>query len=243
MLESPDTVTDQDLFQLSQRVLSRRLPLVTSTRATFGIYLRWLEVHRQEPSPRTEQWSNTLRHWVFSLQDRGFSQDEVVRQVSKWKSEKGPLPSKPFRNLPTTAEIRKACEDRPNHHSWGLKWEKTETEKQEAPGTHDDWRGEVSMSSDRHDIYRPLSSESIFQGRRDYQEEALDKKERKRAEQLKFGQPPPGNYVCNRCGQKGKVTEHNRCHIALLDMRKLIQSRSLPADVPNKPGSILRQAT
>lgn len=65
IITDPDRISSRKLFGLSQRDLSKRLPLSTSTRATFDVYLRWLEVQRLEESKRTEHWSNTVMHCTY----------------------------------------------------------------------------------------------------------------------------------------------------------------------------------
>ncbi|KAL2060965.1 hypothetical protein VTL71DRAFT_9017 [Oculimacula yallundae] len=106
MLTSPSTISKRDLFTLSQRELAKRLPLSTSSRATFSIYLRWLEVHRLQETKRTVHWGNTVMHWVQSLKKRGFKVEEVVSCVESWREGNGPFegPRKP----PSESQIRSA---------------------------------------------------------------------------------------------------------------------------------------
>lgn len=199
-ITDPDSIANRELFRMSQRNLSKRLPTRTSARATFAIYLRWLEVHRQEPSSRTEHWSNTVMHWAQSLASRHFTQEEVIDEVNRWKRDNGPFSSNPYRYPPNEGEIRKAF--------------------QENPKTYEE-RKLVERMPD-HDLYRPLGSRGEKEkerGRlnerrgesrleespsRDFRwNESSDRNERKRVYSTKYDGVPPPNYICNRCNKPG----------------------------------------
>ncbi|KAH7312959.1 hypothetical protein BKA65DRAFT_542512 [Rhexocercosporidium sp. MPI-PUGE-AT-0058] len=206
IITDPDSISDKDLHRLSQRDLSKRLPLTTSTRATFSVYLRWLEVHRTGPSARTEHWSNTLMHWAQSLASRRFSAEEVVDEVERWKRENGRLiiNAKPYRSPPTEGEIRKAFDDDPKTHP------ERKTEKM-----GDSYRPESRREREREWRLESCDQDRVLRGERRVVEqswrdrraaEELWKeipKDRKHIDKTKFDGPPPSNYICNRCGEKG----------------------------------------
>src|SRR6187402_556865 len=112
-ITDPNLVTNHQLRNMSLRSLSRNLPLSISSRSTMSIYLRWLEIHRQERSRRTEHWSNTIMHWCQSLASRRFHVSGVIAEVSKWKEHNGPFSSKYHRLPPTQVDIERAFKEIP----------------------------------------------------------------------------------------------------------------------------------
>ncbi|EKD19665.1 uncharacterized protein L3040_001990 [Drepanopeziza brunnea f. sp. 'multigermtubi'] len=196
MIIDPYAITDRELFYISQRSLSKSLSAQVSSRATFAIYLRWLEVHRQEPSRRSEHWSNTVMHWVQSLRSRGYQEEEIIGRVEEWKREEGPWMSRSHRHPPTERDIRKAFDEDTRQQREGGNLEER-MDRERLVVTHGERKASARMMSGGHDIYRP--SDSLFQK----PEEAWERKERKRIEQYKLDLPPPVSYICNRCGKKG----------------------------------------
>ncbi|KAI9054841.1 hypothetical protein LZ554_001985 [Drepanopeziza brunnea f. sp. 'monogermtubi'] len=196
MIIDPYAITDRELFHISQRSLSKSLSAQVSSRATFAIYLRWLEVHRQEPSRRSEHWSNTVMHWVQSLRSRGYQEEEVIGRVEEWVRQEGPWTARSHRHPPTERDIRKAFGEGARQQREGRNLEER-MDRERLAVTYDERKVSVRMMSGGHDIYRP--SDSMFQK----PEEAWERKERKRIEQYKLDLPPPMKYVCNRCGKKG----------------------------------------
>lgn len=85
-----------------------------SSRRVLAIYLRWLEIHRQESSKSTYHWPNTLLHWAQALKHRGFGEIELINEVDKWKEANGPFRSYTRRYPPMPREIAKAFEGTPN---------------------------------------------------------------------------------------------------------------------------------
>ncbi|KAG4438724.1 hypothetical protein IFR05_005804 [Cadophora sp. M221] len=199
----PDGVSDRDLHRLSQRELSKRLPFVTSTRATFSIYLRWLEVHRTEPSTRTEHWSNTLMHWAQSLAARKFSVEEVVDEVERWKSDNGPFNAKPYRSPPTEGEIRKAFEGDPKAHSERKTEKMGDSYRPESRREKERERRMESRDEERESRRERRVEESSWRDRKIEDSWRESPKDKRHVEKAKFDGPPPPNYICNRCGEKG----------------------------------------
>ncbi|KAK0102019.1 hypothetical protein ONS96_005987 [Cadophora gregata f. sp. sojae] len=212
LITSPSSLSSTSLFNLSQRELSKRLPASTFYRATFSIYIRWLEVHRCKPSARTEHWSNTVMHWCHSLASKGFSVKEVVEEVESWKRANGPFGGNTYRSPPSKEEIRKAFQEDPK-----AQWEK----RPEREGDKD--REKDSEQERMGDSYRPESSsrrdntmrewdrrvEDEWRAERDSRREIREESRlegsgaRHDAELKKFEGKPPPNYICNRCHVPG----------------------------------------
>ncbi|PBP27227.1 putative protein MPE1 [Diplocarpon rosae] len=221
VIRDPDFIYDHELYLMSQRLLSKSLPVSTSTHATFSIYLRWLEVQRQQPSLRTEHWSNTLLHWVQSLASREFSQDQVIQEVGRWKREQGLFDSKLHRSLPTESDIRRGYENYAKVLNEGRQPKRFDTYDDSKPvdtmvGGHDIYRPSGLKVQRRDENIRPDGSwkqreEALLQdwGRDEprgddfWREGSFGKSERKQTDQHKFDGPPPANYVCNRCSKRG----------------------------------------
>ncbi|CZT00940.1 uncharacterized protein RCO7_02859 [Rhynchosporium graminicola] len=211
MITEPGNVPDDELFTLSQRDLSKRLPLNTSSRATFSIYFRWLEIHRRRPSPRTEHWSNTLMHWVQSLEKRGFGVEEVLGSVHMWKDMEGPFEGTRGRMPPSESEVRKAF--------LGVNsGKKEEIMKKKAEGQGEKFGMEYVKDRrvEKIDRSRGLDErrswlDDLEEGEYDSEERDQDwhrelkKKQRikKHVDKTKFDGPPPPSYTCNRCGKTG----------------------------------------
>jgi hypothetical protein len=111
----PLDLSDDELLHMPLKTLSKSITHTTSSRLTIDIYLRWLEIHRQEPTKLSEHWSNTLLHWSQSLKSRGFQAHEIIADVEDWKDrmkkERGPFRSYERRYPPAPADIRRAFED------------------------------------------------------------------------------------------------------------------------------------
>jgi len=111
----PLDLTDKELLRMPLKMLSKNISLTTSSRQTMDIYLRWLEVHRQEPTKLSEHWSNTLLHWSQSLRTRGFRASDIIADVEDWKDqmkrERGPFRSYERRYPPMPADIRRAFDE------------------------------------------------------------------------------------------------------------------------------------
>ncbi|KAH7384963.1 hypothetical protein BKA64DRAFT_748440 [Cadophora sp. MPI-SDFR-AT-0126] len=204
LIASPSTISSASLFQLSQRELSRHLPASTSPRATFSIYIRWLAVHRQRPSSRTEHWSNTIMHWCQSLKGKGFGVGEVVEGMEEWKREvrgrKERGEERSDRKMPGEEEIRRAFEEDPKAQG---------ERKAERERMGDSYRSESRLDGYSRKTDRRGEDGRRVDRERDSRREALEEswkervRERKYAEQTKFDGPPPPNYVCNRCNIPG----------------------------------------
>jgi hypothetical protein len=89
--KSPETLSDEELTRTSLSVFSKGLGLFTSRRV-INAYLRWLEVQRNAPRRNINyHWLNTIAHWAQALRARGFSLEEINREVSIWKEVNGPF--------------------------------------------------------------------------------------------------------------------------------------------------------
>lgn len=103
---SPETLSDDELTQTSLSVFSKGLGVFTSRRV-INAFLRWLEVQRNAPRRNINyHWLNTIGHWTQALRARGFSLEEIKREVSVWKEANGPFvepnPSDSESRLPPT---------------------------------------------------------------------------------------------------------------------------------------------
>jgi hypothetical protein len=195
-IDDPDSMSSDDLFKLSLQQLSKNLPQTTSSRATLSIYLRWLEIHRQKLSQRTDHWQNTLLHWTQSLRSRGFRESEIVATVEDWKDANGPFRSQCRRYPPSPKDIGKAFD---------------EVEKKYR-GDNKDRELDLAERLNRPlgDSYRPNES-SYGSGNsppRSRNESKEAKVKSKKHKQENFEGKPPPNYICNRCGRKGMWGTH-----------------------------------
>jgi hypothetical protein len=88
---NPEILSDEELTRTSLSSLSRGLGAFTSRRI-INAYLRWLEVQRKAPKRNINyHWFNTIAHWTQALRSRGFSLEEISREVSAWKEVNGPF--------------------------------------------------------------------------------------------------------------------------------------------------------
>lgn len=190
-ITDPYSISGNALFDFSLTQLSKTLSRTFSSRATLSIYLRWLEVHRREPTKRTEHWQNTLLYWTQSLRSRGFREFEVVAAVEDWKDTNGPFRSRWGRWPPSPKDITKAFD---------LEMDRTREHARERSRDRDR-EGGLADRLDRplEDSYRHHESSG------DSPHGAhLYKKEKKKRRQENFEGKPPPNYICNRCGKKGR---------------------------------------
>jgi hypothetical protein len=110
-----ETLTELDaqrLLETSLKTLGKTLSPATSTQATMALYLRWLEVHRREPTRLSEPWDNCMRNWAQALKSRGLSQHEVIDELRRWKATKGPFPAVDQRHVPTPDDVLDAFNGR-----------------------------------------------------------------------------------------------------------------------------------
>jgi hypothetical protein len=200
-ISDPDSISSDDLFKISLQQLSKNLPQTTSSRATLFIYLRWLEVHRQNPSKRTDHWQNTLLHWAQSLRSRGFRESEIVATVEDWKDANGPFSSQWRRYPPSPKDIGKAFDEMEKKYRGD---DRDRDERNQEPSLAD------RLDRPLGDSYRPkesgYGSENSPQRSRDEVKEAKMKAKKHKQENFE-GKPPP-NYICNRCGRKGMWRTH-----------------------------------
>jgi hypothetical protein len=189
LIRAPDSMSSKDLFKLSLRELSSSLSQTTSSHATFSIYLRWLEAHRQQSSKLTEHWQNTLLHWAQSLRSRGFLESEIIRTVEDWKEANGPFSSQDRRYPPTPKDIGMAFDEMEK------KYRGDERVREESLADR--------LDRPLGDPYR-LKDASIRSGSSPPRSNHdSDKAKRKKHKAENYDGKPPGNYICNRCGHKG----------------------------------------
>lgn len=244
------------LLDISLTQLSKALPQTTSPRATFSIYLRWLDVHRREPTKCTEHWQNTLLHWTQSLRSRGFREYEIVAAVEDWKDANGPFQSQWRRYPPRPKEIAQAFDP-----------EMERTRQMERVRTRE---RDLAVRLDRPlgDSYRNqgLSYGASDSPHRSRPEPNRAKKKGKYHPENYEGNPPP-NYICNRCGKKGMwraraspfsnltLSSHSMLFSQFCISKAMFSpsqpppapvpiadptSRSSPSGLSHQPGSILR---
>jgi hypothetical protein len=174
LLEShPVAVPDDDLLSLSLSTFNKNCK--GSSQETMSTFLRWLEVHRQNPSKFTPVWSDIILQWSQSLRSRGFRESEVVYEMKKWKEANEPF--RPFtrRYPPMPADIERAYRDEPTSL-------KARDKMRERDRMGDSYRPSDPLKEEtKYDYYRPSEKKQPFN----------------------FVGPPPLNYVCNRCGRKG----------------------------------------
>jgi hypothetical protein len=180
-----DSIRDQDLLNTSLSQLSKNLPQSVGKRQTMSLYLRWLEIHRQNPSKSTEHWVNTLLHWAQALRSRGFKESNLVSEVSKWKEENVPFAGSNKRQPPSKEDIAKAYVDGSDGRSY-----------EERDRSDRSWESE----RERSDSWRPYDS-TLEERIRDHSKCVY--KGKKKVHPDVYDQPPPGNYICNRCGKRG----------------------------------------
>jgi hypothetical protein len=186
----PYAMSNNDLFDLSLAQLAKSLPQDTSFHPTFFIYLRWLEVHRREPTKRTEHWQNTLLHWTQSLRSRGFRETDIVTAVEDWKEANGPFHSWWRRYPPTPKDIFKAFDEmRSSEKKIELDRDRDLAERLNRPLGGSYRPKESSHESTNSPPSKPQWSKA--------------KKEGKKHRPEVYEQKPPPNYICNRCGEKG----------------------------------------
>jgi hypothetical protein len=88
---SPEILSNEELIKVPLSVFSKGLGVFTSRRV-INAYLRWLEVQRNAPRGNINyHWLNTIVHWTQALRARGFSLEEINREVSVWKEVNGPF--------------------------------------------------------------------------------------------------------------------------------------------------------
>lgn len=191
IITDPDYMTRDSLFEISLTQLSKYLPQTTSSRATLSIYLRWLEVHRRQPTKRTEHWQNTLLHWAQSLRSRGFREYEIVAAVEDWKDANGPFRSEWRRYPPSPKEIAKAFDEM---------MERTRESERERSRERD-LASRLGRPLGESHRSKELGHEDGRLPHRPRHELNKVKKTKRPPENFE-GKPPP-NYICNRCGKKG----------------------------------------
>ncbi|KAF4621641.1 hypothetical protein G7Y89_g14508 [Cudoniella acicularis] len=185
----PDNVAALKVYERLAENRGVVVSLTTSEGTTTAVYLRWLEIHRKNRSALSEHWSNTLLHWAQSLRSRGYRMQDLITAVSSWeKDHEGKIPDcGSGRHPPTKSDIEKAFAD-------------TENVPTSERKTDQDWRRDTSKG----DSYRPSSStRDLFAERPTSYPERPRKYVKPKKEIDDFSQPPPSNYICNRCGKKG----------------------------------------
>ncbi|KAH6673407.1 hypothetical protein B0J14DRAFT_654069 [Halenospora varia] len=193
----PDSLSDNDLLWMPLRGLTRNLSTKASERATSTVYLRWLEVHRATPSRISAQWENTVLHWVQSLRARGYLEVDIVNMVRHYEIDNDPRDIL-NRRIPKREDIMKAYANYGNiiQNKSKDKKEDENTKPSNMRDRSDDayWRRETK----KDDIYRSSSSKKDL-----YASSSIRAPTKKKIDPEEFLKPPPGNYICNRCGLKG----------------------------------------
>ena len=178
-----DSVQDSELYDLSLSKLSKGLPHSTSSRQTMSMYLRWLDFHCRHPTPELIHWPNTLLHWTQSLRSRGFTEEEVVSDVGKWKIEHDIDWYEDGRYMPRAKDVERA-------YQLSLPNEKLSEKKRER---RIDRKG---------DSWRPYDAT--------LEQRIKDRRNGKHTGSTPanvYDKSPPSSYVCNRCGKKGLLQQ------------------------------------
>lgn len=229
-IRHPHALTDRDLYDMALRDISRKLSLTTSVRTTMEVYLRWLEVHRTRPSSRTKSWDNLVWQWGQSLRQRGIRESELIKAVRNWKDEHGPF-TKSERMPPKTKDIEKAFDDPAlpsRNKSDDLVWKRADpgthepaARRQDHQPLHPDRLSRLGREreKDHEDIRHSFHPDRLARVERERErDEKHDRRERGTSyEKTKshhysskakpslesYMQPPPPNYICNRCNKSG----------------------------------------
>ncbi|KAH8656025.1 hypothetical protein BGZ60DRAFT_546209 [Tricladium varicosporioides] len=196
-IHDPDALSDNDLLWMPLRDLTRNLNTKVSGRAAFTVYLRWLEVHRVTPSKISAQWENTILHWVQSLRARGYLELDIINMVRHYQIDNNPQDI-PNRRVPKREDIVKAYANYGNIIQNKSK-DRKEDENVKPTSIRDMgddiyWRRETKMD----DIFQSSSSKNDF-----YASSSTRASMKKKIDPDEFLKPPPGNYICNRCGLRG----------------------------------------
>lgn len=118
-------------------------------------------------------------------------------EVERWKRGNGPFKgAKKWRSPPTESEIRTAFEEDPKTHP--LRKERMD----------DEYRPEVRRERERErtveeEREREWEKEARWEREESWRESPRD---RRYVDKTKFDGPPPPNYICNRCGEKGMLS-------------------------------------
>lgn len=110
IIYDPTYFNDHVLLNISLRGLSRTIAPSLPMHSTLPIYVRWLCLHRDNPSSVTEHWLNTVQQWVHSLRKRDCYASEMDHALESRRQEyllnmKAPWDSYAGRPLPSTADI------------------------------------------------------------------------------------------------------------------------------------------
>ncbi|KAF8857235.1 hypothetical protein BDZ45DRAFT_691103 [Acephala macrosclerotiorum] len=175
-------LSERAVCTISISTLSKTLHPDSTKRETFETFFRWFDIHRKNPTQLTVQWPNVLTHWVQRLASRGFTEQEIAEEVNIWTIQSPPL-SSDRRRLPQTAiDINKAL------------------------GTMTATDGRSRDDKNRDEKKAKREHETNFWRLSDSSRREMSKAERtahKRKLSEVYEQPPPSNYVCNRCDKKG----------------------------------------
>lgn len=182
MYRDPESLTDSDLVSTPLRILAKNLSSIISAAATFRVYIRWLEVHRNHPSQLTLYWPNTIVQWVASLKARSFTKDEILSRVENWRETNGPFKSSIEwdgpRYPPSNSDISNAFDGR----HIGRKDRTLESRQ------------------GRQREYSPENSNTR------YRERSYDKSRAREHRELDTEiNHAPAIYICNRCGKSGML--------------------------------------
>jgi hypothetical protein len=176
----PESLTDGDLVSTSLSNLAKNLNPAISAAAMFNVYLRWLEVHRNNPSQLTLYWPNTVVQWVASLKARSFTKDDIVSTVEKWREKNGPFTSSKEwdepRYPPSNIEIAKAFDGRHIGRKDRTSGSRQGRQRENSPENTIIRYRERSHDNGRGRGNRKLNNEKI---------------------------QVPAKYVCNRCDKSG----------------------------------------
>ncbi|CZR62097.1 uncharacterized protein PAC_11994 [Phialocephala subalpina] len=199
-------LSERTVCTISISTLSKTLHPDTTKRETFATFFRWFDIHRKNPTQLTVQWPNVLTHWVQRLASRGFTEEEIAEEVNIWTRQIH-LDSCDQRRLPpTTVDISKALGTMPTDEKPRDNKIRDEIRSRRERETDSWWTSDSSRGEMRDDITNP----TFRRGDR-RKEEMTDLSNSSKAERTAYkrkmadvyGQPPPSNYVCNRCNKKG----------------------------------------
>jgi len=173
LFRDPHSLSDQDLLKISLSTLSKGLDPTLSPRKTMKMYLRWLEMHRQNVSSLTQVWHNALMQWIQSLRARGFSKSEIIEDVNRWKTENSSFPFSFGRHPPGVGDITKAF----NNDDMGKRDDGNNKRPDRLRASGVSPRSGWPYETSRSNKYKPSEED--------------------------FERTPPGNYICSRCHTKG----------------------------------------
>ncbi|KAF5874455.1 putative protein mpe1 protein [Botrytis fragariae] len=201
LFRAPNSVTDDDLLNISLSNLAKNVNDESPASLIMKIYCRWLEVHRRSPLQLFRAWPNTIKQWVESLKHRGVDKEAVIAHVVDWKKANGPStlndPKEWIeeKHLPSVDEIERVFDekhdlnkDKPSDKGYSDRGEYRSDKSSSKPDFRDSRSKYVPPS---YICNRCGKNGHLVKQCPTNMDPAFDKK-------------PPGTYKCSICNKFGK---------------------------------------